>query len=200
MNTPLSNQASGGLHTSRRRVQAQVVTLERVQQSVPASFNLSHVVKQQHPRFHSHDSTLVPIDYVQVEVEGMRGVLESCWDLSPPATATTKAPPQQQQQTFNIRHAQLQRLRRSRGDHVITHAAPGAALSKQRTPQRRVRGRPTSSAQAAPARAVQHEQDGSSSSSSTDQHTYRLQVLMELWHLYTTHVDQHSSAVAAEYG
>lgn len=200
MNTPLSSQGTGGLHTSRRRVKAQVVTLERVQQSVPASFNLSHVVKQQHPRFHSHDSTLVPLKHIQVEVEGMRGVLESCWDVSEPATATTHAPPQQHhQQTFSIRHAQLQRLRRSRGDHMITHAAPGAALSAQQTPQRRGRGRPKSSAQSAPASAPAPVQDGSSNSPD-DQHTYRLQVLMDLWHLYTTHVDQHSSAAAAEHG
>lgn len=211
MNTPLSGQNKGVLHTSRRRVQAQVVTLERVQQSCPASFNVSHVVKQQHPRFHSHDSTLVPLEHIQVEVEGMRGVLESCWDLSAPATATTHAPVlQQHQHSFSIRHAQLQRLRRSRGDHTITHAAPGTVPAQQQQPQQCGRARRSrSSAQSAAAGSLAATAAAgsttsvdslvqSSSNVLPDQHTHQLQVLMNLWHLHTTHLEDWNSAQKPE--
>jgi len=180
MNTPTNN--SPFVHTSRKRVQAQVVTLERVQQSFPAtSFTVSQVVHQQRPRF-GNDASLNRLDIKEVEVEGMRGVLESCWDLS--ATTTTTAPPVHQ--GSSIRHAQMQRLRRTRsephGRFYSLGTAPGLQPSLPKS-----RSSATSSASAQLSPVLQ------SAAGVTNQQTHQLHVLMDLWHLFVTHESFHTS-------
>lgn len=184
MNTPAPHQNSGFIQKSRRNVHAQVVTLERVQQTCPVPFNVSRVVKQQHPRFNGHDSSLLPLEPFQVEVEGMRGVLESCWEISAPATATIQAPAVQ---TSSIRQAQLQRFKRNRGELICTHAASNAAASAEQQPKPRSKGNSsrTSSAESATA-AGQHVVLGRRAKAFDEQHTQQLQILMDLWHIYTT--------------
>lgn len=184
MHAPQPHQGPGTLHTSRRRsLQAQVVTLERIQAGTAvASFQVSHSVKQQRPRF--HDSGLSPLESTRIELEGMRGVLESCWDLSS-STATTPLGLQQQHQQHR-HHVQLQRVRRDRGHHVIMHAAPQGAQDK--TPrQRHSRG---SSAESSLLQTA--------SSVLSDQHTHCLEVVMNLWHVCTTQVETQGTSVARD--
>lgn len=185
MNTPTPHQNSGLIQKSRRNVHAQVVTLERVQQTTPVPFNVSRVVKQQHPRFRDNGGTLLPLEPFQVEVEGMRGVLESCWDISASATATTtQAPPLQ---TTSIRQAQLQRFRRNRGEHISARASRNAASAAEQQPGKpgsTRNSRRTNSSESATA-AGQHNVH-SAGGSLDDQHTQQLHVVMNLWHVYTT--------------
>jgi hypothetical protein len=185
MNTPTPHQNSGLIQKSRRNVHAQVVTLERVQQTCAVPFNVSRVVKQQHPRFNGHDSSLLPLQPFEVEVEGMRGVLESCWDIPAPATATTQAPVVQ---TSSIRQAQLQRLRRNRGERVSVYAASiAAAAAAEQQPKPRSKGDSSRRSSAESAAAVaQHEVLGDRGNGLDDQRTQQLRVLMNLWHMYTT--------------
>lgn len=192
MHTPQPHQGHGSLHTSRRRsLQAQVVTLDRIQAGTAvASFHVSHTAKQQRPRF--HDSGLLPLDSTRIELEGMRGVLESCWDLSS-SNATTplclQHPHHHQQQ--HRQHAQLQRVRRGRGHHVIMHAAPsGAGLPAAQDRTLRQRGSTGSSAESSLLQAA--------SGVLSDQHTHCLEVIMNLWHVCTTQVKTYGSSNARD--
>jgi hypothetical protein len=181
------HQGPGTLHTSRRRsLQAQVVTLEQAGTHTavaPHTFKVSHTVKQQRPRF--HESGLLPLDSTRIELEGMRGVLESCWDLSPPTATTPLCLHQQQQHPQQRHHAQLQRVRRGRGQHVITHAGPpGAGLPAGQ--QRRNRGSSSSSAESSLLQAA--------STVLSDQHTHWLEVVMNLWHVCQVETQRSSIA------
>jgi hypothetical protein len=184
MNTPAPHQNSGLIQKSRRNVHAQVVTLERVQQTCPVPFNVSRVVKQQHPRFNGHDSSLLPLEPFQVEVEGMRGVLESCWDIPAPATATTQAPAVQ---TSSIRQAQLQRFKRNRGERICAHVASNATAAAEQQPKPRSKGNSSRTSSAESATAVgQHDVLGHRGKALDEQLTQQVQILWNLWHIYTT--------------
>lgn len=196
MNTPLSqpNQQGNALTSRRRHVHTHVVTLERVQQSstvLPHQFNVQEVTKQQHPRFYSPDHGLIPLYHLQADLEGMRGLLQSCWEagggqaVGQAPTTTTTAPP-----APSPHKAQWQRLRRVAAahlGHISLHTAPAAPSSPEQ--QGRRRGRSNSSAKSAPP----DSSAGSGAAAAADafafgdQQTYLLRVLMDLWHLHCDH-------------
>lgn len=197
MNSPIQGHQSSALSKTprNRTVQAHVITLERVQQSLSASFTVSRLVQQEHPRF-THTA---PDDadgngktppqtgcYQPVEVEGMRGVLESCWDLSAlhhqPSTTTTLVHANQP-----VRHqVQLQRLHRTLSGHSLTgQPTPRLQQLLAGAPQgKRSSNTTTSSSSRTAARSF----DAAlyAPAGVQDEQTHQLQVLFDLWHLYTT--------------